>query len=63
MPIAAIISSIAHAIAFFSNEWLYTVELMPNEHYEKFKMPSEMEFLKKFTSSGLWILCNNERNF
>lgn len=62
-PLSAISSSIVQAIAIFTNDWLYTEEFMPNENYEKFKMPPEMEYLRKYTSSGLWVLCHNERKY
>lgn len=61
MPLSAVTSTTTQLLAIFTNSWLYTVEYMPNEFYERFKMPAEMEFLKKYTSSGMWVLCQNSR--
>ena len=61
MPISALTSSLTQAIAIFTDHWLYTVEYMPNKDYERFKMPPEMEYRRKFTTSGMWVLCQNER--
>ena len=60
-PLSAIASFVAQGITVLTNEWLHTTELMPNKNYEKFTMPSELEYNKKFTVSGLWQLCHNER--
>ncbi|RWS13734.1 hypothetical protein B4U79_14700, partial [Dinothrombium tinctorium] len=59
-PISAIGSIISQCIALFTNKWLYSEELMPNQDYRKFNMSSEFEYLSKYTVSGLWILCKNE---
>ena len=61
MPISAICSSIAQVVAILTNEWLYTTEFQPNADFQKFKMSPEMEYHRKHTSSGLWLLCYNER--
>lgn len=63
MPLSAFISLFAQLISIFTNQWLYTVELMPNDQYEKFRMPPEMEFNQKHTTSGLWLLCYNDRKW
>lgn len=61
MPIVAVISLMTQFIAILTNDWLHTVESIPNTNYQKFGMPMEMEFLKKYTVSGLWSLCYNDR--
>lgn len=63
MPLVAMISLLTQSVAIITNDWLYTIESMPNSNYETFSMPAEMEFLKKSTSSGLWTLCYNQRKF
>lgn len=63
MPMVAMISLLTQSVAIITNDWLHTIESMPNTNYEKFSMPAEMEFFKKSTSSGLWTLCYNEREF
>ncbi|KAH7640212.1 hypothetical protein HUG17_7679 [Dermatophagoides farinae] len=60
MPMVAMISLLTQSVAIITNDWLHTIESMPNTNYEKFSMPAEMEFFKKSTSSGLWTLCYNE---
>jgi len=54
-------SIIAHSIALFTNQWLFSEERMPNKLYKKFNMSADLEYLTKFTISGLWTLCQNER--
>ncbi|RWS30285.1 hypothetical protein B4U80_07742 [Leptotrombidium deliense] len=53
-PISAVGSLVSQGIALFTNEWLYSEELMPNTEYRKFNMSPELEYLSKFTISGLW---------
>lgn len=61
MPLSAAGSSLTQLAAIFTNHWLFTMELMPNEKYERFKMPPEMEYLRKYTESGMLQLCQNQR--
>lgn len=61
MPLSAAGSSLTQMAAIFTNHWLFTMELMPNEKYERFKMPPEMEYLRKYTESGMLQLCQNQR--
>lgn len=62
-PFSAIASLFAQSLAVLTNEWLYTEELMPNPRFQKINMSTSAEFLSKYTFSGLWILCQNERKF
>lgn len=60
-PSIALITMTIQIISVTTNDWLNTVELMPNPNYEKFNRDGQLEFWKKFTTSGLWNLCHNER--
>ncbi|XP_015789671.1 uncharacterized protein LOC107366557 [Tetranychus urticae] len=57
---SALGSLFAQSIAIFTNEWLYSEELMNNPEFKKYNMSAASEHLSKFTVSGLWILCQNE---
>ncbi|KAF7489011.1 Voltage-dependent calcium channel gamma-5 subunit [Sarcoptes scabiei] len=59
-PSIALITMTIQIISVTTNDWLNTVELMPNPNYEKFNRDGQLEFWKKFTTSGLWNLCHNE---
>ncbi|CAG2175706.1 unnamed protein product, partial [Oppiella nova] len=59
-PLSAISSSVSTAIAILSNEWLHTIEYMPNSLYQKFTITDQKEFHEKITVSGLWQLCHND---
>ncbi|XP_053212271.1 uncharacterized protein LOC128395812 [Panonychus citri] len=58
--LSALGSLFAQSIAIFTNEWLYSEELMNNPEFKKYNMSAAVEHLSKFTVSGLWILCQNE---
>lgn len=62
-PLAALASLVAQGVALFTNEWLYSEEMITNPNYVKFNMSPDLEYNSKFTISGLWRLCCNEREY
>lgn len=62
-PLAALASLIAQGVALLTNEWLFSEEMITNPSYVKFNMSPELEYHSKYTISGLWRLCCNEREY
>lgn len=57
-PLTALGSLVAQGVALFTDRWLQSVELMPNPRYNG---TGDKEYLSKFTISGLWKICFNDR--
>lgn len=57
-PLTALGSLVAQGVALFTDRWLQSEELMPNPRYNG---TGDKEYLSKFTFSGLWKLCYNDR--
>lgn len=60
-PLTAIGCLILQSVSLFTPSWIITQELMNNPNYVKFNMSVDHEYLDKNTSSGLWVICQNER--
>ena len=67
-PMWATIAFASMTVGLVTNAWLYSEEKMPNQHFNRTGDP-DLEFLSKYTFSGLWSLCftnresGNHRNF
>ncbi len=55
-PMAASSALSTVAVGLVTSHWLYSEEKMPNPKFNRTGDP-ELEFLSKFTTSGLWDLC------
>lgn len=60
-PMAASLALSTVAVGLVTSHWLYSEEKMPNPKFNRTGDP-ELEFLSKFTTSGLWDLCYINRN-
>jgi len=59
-PLAASLALITVALGLVTTHWLFSEEKMINPKFNRTGDP-ELEFLSKFTVSGLWTLCYTNR--
>jgi len=59
-PMAASLAFVTVAIGLVTAHWLFSEEKMINPKFNRTGDP-ELEFLSKFTVSGLWTLCYTNR--
>ena len=59
-PISAAIAFITITIGLVTSAWLFSEEKIANPKFIRTGDP-ELEFLSKFTTSGLWTLCYTNR--
>lgn len=59
-PLSASLAFVTVAMGLMTSHWLYSEEKMINAKFNRTGDP-ELEFLSKFTVSGLWILCYTNR--
>lgn len=59
-PLSASLAFITVAIGLVTNHWLYSEEKMSNPKFNRTGDP-ELEYISKFTVSGLWTLCYTNR--
>ena len=59
-PLAASLALVTVAIGLVTAHWLFSEEKMINPKFNRTGDP-ELEFLSKFTVSGLWTLCYTNR--
>lgn len=60
-PLSASLAFITVAIGLVTSHWLYSEEKMSNPKFNRTGDP-ELEYISKFTVSGLWTLCYTNRN-
>lgn len=60
-PMAASLALATVSVGLVTAHWLYSEEKMPNPKFNRTGDP-ELEYLSKFTVSGLWNLCYINRN-
>lgn len=60
-PLSASLAFVTVAIGLVTSHWLYSEEKMSNPKFNRTGDP-ELEYLSKFTVSGLWTLCYTNRN-
>jgi hypothetical protein len=61
-PLSASMAFVTVAIGLVTGHWLYSKEKMSNPKFNRTGDP-ELEYLSKFTVSGLWTLCYTNRTF
>lgn len=61
-PLAASMAMGTVTLGLTTSHWLYSEEKMTNPKFNRTGDP-ELEYLSKFTSSGLWTLCYTNREF
>lgn len=59
-PLSASLAFVTVAIGLVTGHWLYSEEKMSNPKFNRTGDP-ELEFISKFTVSGLWTLCYTNR--
>ena len=59
-PMWATIAFASMIVGLITNAWLYSEEKMPNMHFNRTGDP-DLEYLSKYTFSGLWTLCFTNR--
>lgn len=59
-PLSASMAFVTVAIGLVTGHWLYSEEKMSNPKFNRTGDP-ELEYLSKFTVSGLWTLCYTNR--
>lgn len=59
-PISATVAFVTVAVGLVTSAWLFSEEKMVNPKFNRTGDP-ELEFLSKFTVSGLWTLCFTNR--
>lgn len=59
-PVSASVAFVTIAVGLTTSSWLYSEEKMPNPKFNRTGDP-ELEYLSKFTVSGLWTLCYTNR--
>lgn len=59
-PLSASLAFITVAIGLVTSHWLYSEEKMSNPKFNRTGDP-ELEYISKFTVSGLWTLCYTNR--
>ena len=60
-PLLVSLTIAVQSVSILTPDWIITQELMNNPDYIKFNMSVDDEYLDKNTSSGLWVICQNER--
>ena len=59
-PLAASLAFATVSFGLVTSHWLYSEEKMSNPKFNRTGDP-ELEYLSKFTVSGLWTLCYTNR--
>ena len=59
-PISATLAFVTVTLGLATSAWLFSEEKIPNPKFNRTGDP-DLEFLSKYTSSGLWTLCFTNR--